>query len=80
MKKILLFVLFEVCLLAAKSQTDSIVHFTASSQKINDSSYRLTIQSTIKKGWHLYDNSNAKDGLTGVTVSFNNENILVKEA
>lgn len=80
MKRIILFLLFGTLFYVANSQTDSIVRFTAGTKKVKDSIYQVWIHSTIKTGWHLYDNSNSKDELMGLALSFGNENIVQKEA
>jgi len=57
---------------------DSLLNWKTSINKINDSVFEITTSTTIAKGWHVYGNNPAVDGLTTVSFLFDYENAIPK--
>lgn len=75
MKRIVSLLLFVLAFSVANAQTDSIVRFTLTAKKVNDSIYSLQAKASITKGWYLYGINSSVEGLQTIQFNFNNENI-----
>ncbi len=61
-----------LCVLLASTafaQDSSIVKWQASAKKIAGNRFEVTVNGSIKKGWHIYTKANALLGLSGITTT-----------
>jgi thiol:disulfide interchange protein DsbD len=54
---------------------ESPLQWEAGSQKLNDSSYTITINATVSQNWHVYADSVADIELEGLHISWDNDNV-----
>lgn len=75
--KSFLFVFISLFLFANMShaQDSVIVKWEASAKKISDKDYEVTLKGSIKNGWHVYAVKDDEDGLSGITIAYNDSSL-----
>lgn len=59
-------------------QDSSAIRWQSSAQKISDKSYILKLNGLIKDNWHVYTEKDDADGLSGITIIFDDSSVLNK--
>ncbi len=67
-------ILFSVTSIA---QDSSYVQWKTSTKKISEKQFELTLKGTIKNNWHLYTEKDPVEGLTGITIIYNDSSVKV---
>ncbi|MFT3910162.1 MAG: cytochrome c biogenesis protein CcdA [Ferruginibacter sp.] len=57
------------------AQDSTFIKWEPSFKKISDKEYEIKLKGTIKNGWHLYTDKDDEEGLSGITLSYDDSSI-----
>ena len=60
------------------AQTEKIITWKATPQKISENNYKVTFTGTIKSGWHIYATENKEAELGGLNTTKEDSNVILK--
>ena len=79
-KATLLFILSIIFITSISySQDSAYVQWHSGVKKITDNKFEIDLKGSIKSGWHLYSIINETEGLTGITIEYE-DSVLKKES
>ena len=76
MKRLLLLTLLSLYTFSVFSQTDSLLQWKFSSEKLQGNVYEITASTIIPKGWSLYGNNNSIDSSISLKLNFDYEYVV----